>query len=298
MWNVDADGVPHDLGVLSHYAAVVWYLGDNRLTMDPEDALTSWLGQNFPDLSVAERQQYLTIAVRDFLNEGGKLVYAGETAGYFGLGAALLGGIYYGLDGAPEEDCVVLPGGDPFADCLLLADDFTQYYLGVDARSPVSASGIVGSTGPFTGIAAAFGGPATVDNPLDEAGAFVPLNDVLPPEQFPWFGETIPVADYVDLAGPFLPVEGAHGRARRPRGRQLHASRPHVRSHRRGGDRSADGSRRCCRGTPSSATTTSSSRRTPSVRRTGRRCPTSTATRRPTCPPSARPGSCWPSTRT
>ena len=25
VWDVDAQGVPHDLGVLSHYAAVVWY---------------------------------------------------------------------------------------------------------------------------------------------------------------------------------------------------------------------------------------------------------------------------------
>ena len=41
VWDVDAQGVPHDLGVLSHYDAVVWYLGDNRLTQDPEDELTA-----------------------------------------------------------------------------------------------------------------------------------------------------------------------------------------------------------------------------------------------------------------
>ena len=40
VWDVDAQGVPHDLGVLSHYDAVLWYLGDNRLTQDPEDELT------------------------------------------------------------------------------------------------------------------------------------------------------------------------------------------------------------------------------------------------------------------
>ena len=74
--------MPHDLGVLSHYDAVVWYLGDNRLTQDPEDVLTETPFGNLPDISVAERQQYLTIAVRDFLNEGGKLVHAGETAQY------------------------------------------------------------------------------------------------------------------------------------------------------------------------------------------------------------------------
>ena len=45
VWDVDAQGVPHDLGVLSHYAAVVWYLGDNRLTQDPEDELTTYFGE-------------------------------------------------------------------------------------------------------------------------------------------------------------------------------------------------------------------------------------------------------------
>ena len=37
VWDVDRRGVPHDLGVLDHYDAVLWYLGDNRLTQDPED---------------------------------------------------------------------------------------------------------------------------------------------------------------------------------------------------------------------------------------------------------------------
>ena len=124
-WDVDAQGVPHPLGVLSHFQSAFWYLGDNRLTQDPEDALTdTFLFGPLPDLSVAERQQYLTLAVRDWLNEGGKLALSGETTGYYGLLGGSLGGIYYGLDGAPEEDCVVTQ--DFFADCLLLADDFTQ----------------------------------------------------------------------------------------------------------------------------------------------------------------------------
>ena len=42
VWDVDAQGVPHDLGVLGHYDAVLWYLGDNRLTQDPEDELTQY----------------------------------------------------------------------------------------------------------------------------------------------------------------------------------------------------------------------------------------------------------------
>ena len=128
VWDVDAQGVPHDLGVLSHYAAVVWYLGDNRLTQDPEDAVTDLFGQEFPDLrwpsaSSTSRWPSATSSTR-----AASSCYAGETAGYYGLGGAAFGGIYYGLDGAPEETASVTV--DPFSDCLLLADDFTQYYLG------------------------------------------------------------------------------------------------------------------------------------------------------------------------
>ena len=54
-----------------------------------------------------------------------------------------------------------------------------------------------------------------------------------------------------------------------------------TRHHRRGGTRRW---RRSWRGRPRTRSTTSSSRRTSSARMTGRRCPTSTATRRPPCP--------------
>ena len=48
VWDVDAQGVPHDLGVLCHYDAALWYLGDNRLTQDPEDVLTDVLPRSAP----------------------------------------------------------------------------------------------------------------------------------------------------------------------------------------------------------------------------------------------------------
>ena len=206
VWDVDAQGIPHDLGVLSHYDAVLWYLGDNRLTQDPEDVLTdTYLFGPVPELSVAERQQYLTMAVRDFLNEGGKLAFAGETTGYYGALAGALGGIYYGLDGHPEQDCVVT--GDFFSDCLLLADDFTQYYLGAYDRTPVGAAGVVGTDDPLTGLEALFADPSALDNPVDEAGEFTPTSDVLPVDEFPQF-ESWPAAEYLTPSGPFIPVQG------------------------------------------------------------------------------------------
>ncbi|WP_194397588.1 M14 family metallopeptidase [Microbacterium atlanticum] len=203
VWDVDAQGVPHDLGVLSHYDAVVWYLGDNRLTQDQEDVFTSYFGSDIPDLAVAERQQYLTIAMRDYLNEGGKVAYDGETTAYYGLGAGLFGGIWYGLDGAPEEDCVVT--SDPFSDCLLLADDFTQYWMGAYGRQDSGAqTGTAGVAAPLDGLTLEFGGPATVGNAIDEVGAFIVTSDVLPVDEFPQFASE-GAAEYPD---PFDAVEG------------------------------------------------------------------------------------------
>jgi len=207
VWDVDAQGVPHHLGVLDHFDAVVWYLGDNRLTQDPEDESIDSLGEATADIAVAERQHYLTLAVRDFLNEGGRLLHTGETTGYYGALGSALGGIYYGLDGAPDEECVVTV--DPYSDCLLLADDFTQYYLGGFSRSPVAGpTGFVGSERPLTGTATPLGGPAAEQNPLDEAGTFTVTSEVLPPEDFPQFASQASGSFTGAAGGAFEPVEG------------------------------------------------------------------------------------------
>jgi Zinc carboxypeptidase/Immune inhibitor A peptidase M6 len=217
-WDVDAQGVPHDLGVLGHYDGVLWYLGDNRITQDPEDVLTSTPFGQLPDISVAERQQYLTMAVRDYLNAGGKLVHSGETAQFEGLPgiSTVVGGLYYGLNGAPEEPCVISPrpGGSTagfFEDCLILADDFRQYWLGGFTRTGTSGpDGVAGVAEPIDGFVGAFGGPvAEGTNPLNEAGVFIPTSDVLPPGQFPQFASQ-GAAEYASADGtsPYAPIEG------------------------------------------------------------------------------------------
>jgi hypothetical protein len=210
VWDVDAQGVPHDLAVLGHHDAVFWYLGDNRLTQDPEDELTTVGSQALPDISVAERAQYLTLSVRDFLNEGGKLGYSGETAGYYGALAGTVGGAFYGLNGAPDQPCVITQS--LFDDCLIYADDFSQYYLGAFSRTSLQAGGVVGTAGPLEGVEVEFGGPAVVANPVDEAGAFRVTSDVLPEEQFPQFASSA-VAEYVAPTGPFIPIEGEYAAA-------------------------------------------------------------------------------------
>ena len=213
VWDVDAQGVPHDLGVLSHYKAVVWYLGDNRLTQDPEDALISTPFGQLPDIAVAERQQYLTMAVRDYLNEGGKLVHDGETTQYEGLPGIsdAVGGLYYGLNGDPAAECQVdsVPGF--FEDCLIMADDFRQYYLGAYVRTSIAdPAAVTGVASPLSGFSGVLGGPVvTGDNPLDEAGSFQPTSDVLPPAQFPQFTSHGSAEYAVAGVDPYAPVEGS-----------------------------------------------------------------------------------------
>jgi hypothetical protein len=180
--------VPHDLGVLSHFDSVVWYLGDNRLTQDEEDVVTDTFDEQLEDAAVAERQQFLTMSVRDYLNGGGTLAHTGETTAYYGQLGTTIGGIWYGLDGAPDQDCVVTV--DLFSDCLLLADDFTQYYLGAFARSARGAPDSLGGTGePIAGAETPLSG--TASNPIDEAGTFLPTSAVLPPEEFPQFASSV-----------------------------------------------------------------------------------------------------------
>ena len=213
VWDVDAQGVPHDLGVLGHYDAVLWYLGDNRLTADPEDLLTQTPLGNLPDMAVAERQQYLTMAVRDYLNAGGKLIHAGESAQHQGLEgfSTAVGGLYYGLNGDETADCVIqrqpnsLTAGF-FEDCLIMADDFRQYYLGGFTRTDnADPGGVTGVADPLEGYQGSF---AAGDNPLDEAGVYQPTSEVLPADEFPQFTSHGSVEYVTQGVDPFAPVEG------------------------------------------------------------------------------------------
>ncbi len=202
-WDVSAQGVPHDLGVLSHYDIVVWETGDNRLTQEASDQITSTPIGNLPDASVAEAQQYLTIAMRDFINEGGRLLQTGEYVGYFGIIGGPLGGIYYGINGDASAPCVVT--SDFFGDCLIYSDDFAQYYQGVFVRSdfgaPESAMIVAGGLDDTYNI-----NGAEVPN----SGAFQVTSDILPVEEFPQFSSFAAMEYAFDGPPPYGPFDGEY----------------------------------------------------------------------------------------
>ncbi|WP_030564698.1 M14 family metallopeptidase [Streptomyces aureocirculatus] len=151
VWDVAERGAPHPLGVLSHFRAVVHHTGDS--------------------VPGAPTQ----LALRAYLNEGGKLIESGERAGGdVDLGEAL-------------------------------TDDFAQYYLGAYER--LSAPGAQSFTG--SGALTGTGGPlgAADGNPLDKAGRFTVTSDTLPAKQFPQF-KSAAAGSYPGLTNPYAPFAG------------------------------------------------------------------------------------------
>ena len=137
---MDELGAPDHLGVLGHYEAVIWYTAN--------DLLSRIAGQ--PGGTGAETQaNTMMLEVRAFLNEGGKLLYTGRHAGWQFANAF----DYNPVSTPPLCDNVDQTVNDG---CLLLSDDFLQYWLGaylfVDdggADEDGNSFDVVGSDDPF-----------------------------------------------------------------------------------------------------------------------------------------------------
>ncbi|MEU6168125.1 M14 family metallopeptidase [Streptomyces tanashiensis] len=153
VWDVATQGAPDALGVLSHFRTVVWYTGAER----PSGAAQ--------------------LAVRAYLNEGGKLINAGEKSG-----------------GLTEVG-------------LAETNDFAQYYLGAYHRAGLKNPPAFSGTGAFAGTGASLS--AADDNPLDNAGAFTVTSDTLKPKDFPQFASSASAGDYPGIRTPFEPAEGS-----------------------------------------------------------------------------------------
>ncbi|MGW6691265.1 M14 family zinc carboxypeptidase [Streptomyces sp. NPDC054961] len=151
VWDVAAQGAPHHLGVLAHFRTAVHYTGAKSPGGDTQ------------------------LAVRDFLNEGGKLIEAGELAG----GNAQVG--------------------------RAVTDDFSQYFLGAYARANVAGpTGFTGA-GSLAGAKGGLGGAA--GNPLDRPGSYTVTSDTLPAAQFPQF-KSAQAGQYAGVVNPYAPYAG------------------------------------------------------------------------------------------
>ncbi|WP_077798687.1 M14 family metallopeptidase [Streptomyces sp. JHA26] len=152
VWDVATQGAPDALGVLGHFDTVVHYTG----AATPGNATQ--------------------LQLRAFLNEGGRLIEAGERAG----GSVDLG------DGTPS-------------------DDFSQYYLGAYTRTSTSgATGFTGS-GKLAGTDGALG--AAPGNPLDTAGTYSVTSDELDPATYPQFASA-GAGEFAGTVNPYGPYAG------------------------------------------------------------------------------------------
>ncbi|MQA24036.1 MAG: zinc carboxypeptidase [Micromonosporaceae bacterium] len=187
---------PHHLGVLSHYQAVVWESGDDILPRDH--------GQGAG--TVAKSTLDTELSVRDYLNEGGKLLMTGQ---YNGFGQAADGVYYYNPYAPPECTARTYP-------CLPLFNDFQQYYLG--AYTYVSDGGtdgdgnpypVSGAGGAFEGFEGTLNGGDSADN-QGHTASFLTTSSFLPPSEFPQFAGSAPVSWDRPGGAPYDPRTGEY----------------------------------------------------------------------------------------
>lgn len=211
VYDVDARGrvAPDNLGVLSHYDAVVWYTGDDTVTRE-----LGWGPGNASRLAMQE-----LLEMRDFVNEGGRVLYTGQRAGQqytTALGTQLYDPFenkQCSSDPAVEARCLALSGsgnsqGDPI-----------EYFFGAAITTP--GGGLDPNTGdlfPISGIADPLSGLSLTRNGADSAdnqaidSSFIATGDFLkvtdPAGNFPHLASK-PVAEYLSgVAGPFDPRTG------------------------------------------------------------------------------------------
>lgn len=153
VWDVATQGAPDALGVLGHFGTVVHSTGAVR----PGNATQ--------------------LELRAYLNEGGKLIEAGESAG----------------------GSVDLGGGN-------LSNDFSQYYLGAYSRTTLPGVTAFDGTGRLAGVEAPLGDAP--GNPLNTAGSFGVTSDTLPVETFPQFASG-GAGRYPGTVNPFGPYTGS-----------------------------------------------------------------------------------------
>ena len=212
VYDVDAHKrtAPDNLGVLSHYDAVVWYTGDDNVTRE-----LGWGAGNASRLAMQE-----LLEVRDYVNEGGRVLYTGQRAGQqytTALGTQLYDPFenkQCRADPAIQARCLALSGsgnsqGDPIEYTFGAAITSAGGGLDPNSGEPFAISGL---GDPFSGLSWTLNGANSAKNQVVDA-SFIATGDFLkvtdPADQFPQFAST-PVAEYQSgISGPFDPHTGS-----------------------------------------------------------------------------------------
>lgn len=207
VYDVDANGrkAPDALGVLSHYDAVIWYTGNDIVTREP-----GWAPGNASSLAMTE-----LFEVRDFINEGGRVLYTGKFAGQqYSTG---LGTQYY--DPFENRQCRANPA--VLSRCRALygsgnnLNDVIEYWFGAGIinigaghdpdHEPYPVTGVAD---PFTGQDWSLNGTDSADN-QNHSASFITTSGILPPSEYPQF-RSWAAGQYDRPGGPFEPHTGNH----------------------------------------------------------------------------------------
>src|SRR5688572_2539047 len=210
VYDIDAAGrlAPDALGVLSHYDAVIWETGNDLVTRTAGRA-----GGNVDRLALDELLQF-----RSYMNEGGRVLFAGDSAGQQYTSAAVGNQLY---DPKGEIACNPLPAGTDPRRCLPLfgsffggdaTNDVLQYYLGGyvaianDGHEDGTAFDSVGIADPFTGLAWGLDDPIFGGNNFRRS-SFLATSGILPVGQYGQF-DSWAASRYAKPGGPFDPHSG------------------------------------------------------------------------------------------
>ena len=209
VYDVDANSrqAPDALGVLSHYRAVVWYTGDDIITRE-----AGWAGGNASRLAMQELLQ-----VRDYLNEGGRVLYTGKYAGHqYATGHGI-----QRYDPYENLQCSTFSPALLASRCRRLdgsgdnVNDVIEYWFGAGLINENAGTGPDGNPYDVTGIDTPFAGQNFSLNGADSAAnqdhtaSFITTSGLLPVSDFPQF-RSWASAKYVRPGGPFVPHTGAY----------------------------------------------------------------------------------------
>jgi hypothetical protein len=150
-YDVEAHGraAPDHLGVLGHYEAVVWTTDEER----GADSVT------LAPATVSRLANEEMLAVRDYLNEGGRLLYMGRDAGRPYADGARYDPVADGpCTPEPPGPGVQSDEGETGHGCVTLSDEFFQYWLGAYENAPAGGAGSDSRIAPVDGVRAPFEG--------------------------------------------------------------------------------------------------------------------------------------------
>jgi zinc carboxypeptidase/immune inhibitor InhA-like protein len=212
VYDVDDHGrtAPDNLGVLSHYDAVLWYTGDDVVTREP-----GWGPGNISRLAMQEIYE-----VRDFMNEGGRVLYTGQRAGQqytTGVGTQLYDPFenkQCSSDPAITARCLPAHGsgdsqGDPVEYWFAAAVSTPGGGFNPETGDPFTIAGLAT---PLAGLTLERNGPDSAQNQAIDT-SFIATEDYLevtdPEASFPQFESEISAEYASGIAGPFDPHSGS-----------------------------------------------------------------------------------------